>query len=287
MEIWRFTTAILLTFSVASLAVAHEPGLSITYLKRSKIADKSEGLKEPSGLALSHGGKSLWTISDDAKIIYKLGIDGVRNRSDYFKIDSKGLEGITLDSDGDHLYAVQESKNAIIKINVTSETESETHRLSEMQGFSLVEDDFEVDQNNKGLEGITLMPSGDLLVIKEGGPGLLVEVSADLAEIRSVVRLDRDRGFFDDDTEPEAIDFSGICYDNKRNLLWIVSDKAKRVYLFDRAINQVTQSFALGYGQRGEYQEIKKAEGITIDPDTDRLYIVSDEEARLYIYQVR
>ena len=67
----------------------------------------------------------------------------------------------------------------------------------------------------------------------------------------------------------------------------LVSDKAKRLYLFDPTTERVQQSFALGYNLRGAYREIEKAEGVAMNPDTDRLYIVSDEEARLYIYQVR
>ena len=47
------------------------------------------------------------------------------------------------------------------------------------------------------------------------------------------------------------------------------------------------QSLKLGYGHDCEYREIEKAEGIAIDPDENRLYIVSDETARLYTFDIR
>ena len=47
------------------------------------------------------------------------------------------------------------------------------------------------------------------------------------------------------------------------------------------------QSCKLGYGHDGEYQEIEKAEGVAIDPEANRLNVVSDEEARLYVFDIR
>ncbi|CAD7855897.1 MAG: hypothetical protein [Olavius algarvensis Gamma 1 endosymbiont] len=47
------------------------------------------------------------------------------------------------------------------------------------------------------------------------------------------------------------------------------------------------QSARLGYGNKGKYREIEKAEGVAIDPDTHRLYVVSDKEARLYVFDIR
>jgi len=227
-------------------------------------------------------------VDDDKKKIFKLNLDGKLEEHETFNIDTKGLEGAALDATGRFLYVVQESANAIIKINLENKREGLHRPLAEMQGYDIVADDFAGSNENKGLEGITIKRDGGaLFVIKEGKPGLLIEVSADLDRIRSAVRLDREHGFVDDDTADDEVDFSGICYDAKRKFLWIVSDKAKRLFLFDPATNRVVQSFALGYSNDGEYREIEKAEGVVINEISDRLYIVSDRDAHLYVYQVK
>ena len=94
-------------------------------------------------------------------------------------------------------------------------------------------------------------------------------------------------GFRDTEVSADEIDFSDLCYDQSRDCFWIISDEAKRLFLYDWKRNKVIQSAKLGYGKDGEYQEIEKAEGVAIDPDTNRLYVVSDEEARLYVYDIR
>ena len=141
---------------------------------------------------------------------------------------------------------------------------------------------------NKGLEGITFNPdTGTVFVLKEGEPGLLIEISGDLDSIVGAKVLDAANGFMDDDVDGAEIDFSGIQYDQTRSLFWIVSDKAKRLFLYDWGQNQVIQSAALGFEKDGEFQEIEKAEGVAVDPQSSRLYVVSDEEARLYVFDIR
>lgn len=276
------------TISIGFTAVAGEPKPTITFLGRFKIENKSEGLDEPSGLALSRGSQALWTVSDNTKKIFNLSLDGKLKKNDSFEVETEGLEGVALNAAGRFLYTVQESKNVIIKIDLENKREVLFRPLAQMRGYETVADDFRGSENNKGLEGITIRhDDGAVFVIKEGKPGLLIEVSADLDRIRFAVRLDREHGFIDDDTADDKVDFSGICYDSKRKLLWIVSDKAKRLFLFDPVTKRVLQSFALGYSQDGDYREIKKAEGVAIDETSGRLYIVSDEEARLYVFQVK
>jgi len=116
---------------------------------------------------------------------------------------------------------------------------------------------------------------------------LLVEVSADLRKIIDHRVLNADNGFRDTNLSADEIDFSGLCYDTVRRAFWIVSDKAKRVFLYDWAANRVVQSAPLGFGKDGDYKEVEKAEGIAVDPEANRLYLVSDEEARLYVFDVR
>ena len=212
----------------------NEQSFSLTYLDRFNIENEAEGLCEPSGLALSHGQNALWTISDDTKKIFKLSLDGDLKKDDSFEIPDKGLEGVTLDPTGEFLLAVKEESNEIIKIKVDTQEVADRQRLAEMASYDSIAHYFTGSRVNKGLEGITWnKETGTIFVIKEGDPGLLIEVSSDPQKIRSHQVLNEDNGFRDPEVGAEDLDFSDICYDQSRNCFWIISDKAKRLFLYD------------------------------------------------------
>jgi uncharacterized protein YjiK len=264
------------------------PDLSLTYLDRVKIKNKKKGLTEPSGLALSRRRKALWTVSDDTSKVFKLSADGKRLKGKSFKIGEKGLEGLTLDPSGDFLLAVKEDSNEILEISIAAERITARHALSDMAGFGQIAQHFSGGDANKGLEGMAFNQDTDtFFVLKEGDPGLLIEVSRDLGSILGARVLDRSLGFADDDVQGAKIDFSDVQYDTARSVFWIVSDKARRLFLYDWARNRVIQSATLGFGKGGKYREIKKAEGVAVDPRSDRLYVVSDRTARLYVFDIR
>jgi uncharacterized protein YjiK len=272
------------------MAVAQTSALSfgLTYLDRAKIEDEDEGLMEPSGLALSRERDALWTVSDDTRKVFKLSLGGKLAKDQSFKIDEKGLEGIALHPTGDSLLVVKEESNEILTISIASEVVVSRHSLSDMAGFDEIAQHFAGGGANKGLEGITFnQDTGTVFVLKEGEPGLLIEISKDRGKILSARVLDATNGFIDDDVDGPEIDFSGIHYDDTRSRFWIVSDKARRLFLYDWDQNQMIQSAALGFEKDGEFQEIEKAEGVAVDPQSNRLYVVSDEEARLYVFDIR
>ncbi len=266
----------------------NELSFSLTYLDHFEILNEAEGLNEPSGLSLSHDNKSLWVISDDTKKIFNLRLDGDLVEDKSFKIPDRELEGIVLDPTAEFLYTVKEPDNEIIKIKIDTQEVVDRQYLAAMKGFDSIKHLFSGGNANKGLEGITWNTrTGTIVVMKERDPGLLVEVSSNLKMIQSHKLLNDENGFRDTRASPDDIDFSDISYDHGRDCFWIISDKAKRLFLYDCKENKVIQSSKLGYGDNGEYREIKKAEGIAIAPDKNRLYLVSDEEARLYIYDIR
>lgn len=260
----------------------------MTYLAHFDIKNEVEGLNEPSGLALSHERNALWTISDDTKMIFKLSLEGDLNTGESFEIPENEMEGITLDPTGEFLFTVKEDDNEIIKIMIDSQEVVNRQRLAEMLGYDAVAHYFTDGGENKGLEGITWNnETGTIFVMKEGKPGLLMEVSTDLTTIQNHQLLNEENGFRDTEIAADKIDFSDLCYDQSRDLFWIISDKARRLYLYDWKRNKVMQSSTLGYAKDGKYHEIEKAEGFAIDPDTNRLYVASDKEARLYVYDIR
>ena len=261
---------------------------SLTFLDRFKIEDEDAGLTEPSGLVLAHGGDGLWTVSDDTARVFRLGLDGKLDRTRSFDVPDTGLEGITIEPSGTFLFTVKEETNEIIKLDIGRQRVADRRPLAEMAGFDRIAEHFAGGGANKGLEGITWdADTGTLFCLKEGKPGLLIEVQPDLQAIRSHVLLDAHNGFTDPEVSGAEIDYSGICHDPTRAAFWIVSDKARRLYLYAPRDNRVVHSSALGYGKDGAFRKVKKAEGVAFDPASRRLYIVSDEEVRLYVYDVR
>lgn len=261
---------------------------NLTYLDRHDIKDEEEGLTEPSGLVLSNGHDGIWTVSDDTEKVFKLDLEGQVVPSESFEISVAGLEGITLDPTGEFLLTVREESNEIIRMEIAEGEITDQRRLADMAGYDTIAPFFVGGGANKGLEGITWNThTNTIFVVKEGEPGLLVEVSPDLQTIKGHKVLNEDNGFRDTSLSSDEIDFSGLCYDPTRSAFWIVSDQAKRVYLYDWAANQVVDSAPLGYGNDGNYEEVQKAEGVAVDPQANRLYVVSDEETRLYVFDVR
>ncbi len=259
----------------------------LTFLHRFNIKNKAKGLREPSGLVLSYEKNALWTISDDTNKIFKISLSGQLIKGQSFTLADTELEGITLTQDGKFLLVVKESTNELIKINTNTQEISDRQCLSDMQGYDAISDYFSNELNNKGLEGITWNQHAQtLFVLKEANPGLLIEISSDLQTIISHCILNDKNGFSAKGIKSKEIDFSDLCYDQGQKLFWIISDKARRLFLYDRAENKVLQSIKLVYTKKGKDKTIKKAEGIAINLNENRLYIVSDETARLYVFDV-
>ena len=72
-----------------------------------------------------------------------------------------------------------------------------------------------------------------------------------------------------------GIDYSGLCYDVDTGLIWVVSDQAQLLFSWDEQAG-VQASYHL---------PVDKAEGVAIASD-GRIYIVSDADNRLYIFEV-
>ncbi|MDJ0943693.1 MAG: SdiA-regulated domain-containing protein [Kiloniellales bacterium] len=266
------------------LETAGRQSFSLTFLARNKI----DGVTQPSGLALAGDCGGLWTISDKKNEIFKLDLEGEVIDDESFEGPVEELEGIALDHSGGFLLVVDEDSNEIVKFALADQAVADRRRLDQMAGFDQVAAAFAQGDPNKGLEGIAWNgDTGTVFVLKEGEPGLLLEISADLRTIRSHRTLDGQNGFRDPGLDDDEIDFSGIFYDQSRRAFWIVSDKAQRLFLYDWAGNAVVQSATLGYGREGKYREIEKAEGVAVDPKSKRLYVVSDDEERLYVFDIR
>ena len=238
---------------------------------------QKDGIREPSGLAFAADG-SLWTVGDRKRRLFRINKRGqILQRLD---VKNRGFEGITIDSKG-RLCVVDEDSAKILIYDSRSGEELADRSLKNAQGFNQIKRHFAGDRNN-GLEGITFDPTrSEMLLLKEARPGMLIAMNESFDQIKSVLSLDESLGFV---TREAKIDFSGLCYDQQRDLLWIVSHQARHVFCFNRQRRIVTDDFPLLIGKKKN--RIRQAEGIAIDPAGDRAYIVGDNDEKLFVYRI-
>ena len=122
----------------------------------------------------------------------------------------------------------------------------------------------EIHDENQGLEGISFASfNKHLYILNEKDPALLIETDENLNVLTSYLLS-------------FAIDYSGICVDNVNQQLWIVSDESA----------SVTKCTMKGESIVSYRIPVSNPEGIAFDPQTNQLYIISDAEARLYLFKI-
>jgi len=211
------------------------------------VAEKIPVL-EPSGLDLTFDEKKFWVVSDQNSKVYLIDSWGRVVKS--FKVDGEGLEGITVI--GDSTLAVVLERTREVVILDTSGLELKRRKLN-LKG-----------ELNSGLEGITFDPKGKkFYVLNEKQPRLLLTLDEKLNELRR-------------DTLNFSKDVSGIYFDNVNNTLWILSDESQRIFKTDLSGNPI-EEFKIN---------VTQPEGITLNKAHTKLYIVSDKNGSLYVFNL-
>ncbi len=254
--------------------------LELEFVRSHKLRRKKGELREPSGLSVARDGRSLWVVSDDTKRVFRISLDGgiLEDRG----VEARDLEGIAAHPGRDLLLAVQEEANRILELDARNGRCLRNVRLADLEGFEPLAASFAGDAN-KGLEGVAFDADGSrVFVLKEADPVLLIELDPDLERIVSHRRLGPKQGFVSG--SEEALDASGLAPDEAPGNLWIVSDRGRRVVLYDWGQDRVVGSASLPSADGGL---VEKPEGVAYVAATDRLYVVSDKKARLYVYRVR
>ena len=203
---------------------------------------------EPSGLTFSTDLKTLWTVSDENSTAYNLNTDGKILKS--FKLNGFDLEGITALNDSVLVVIFERTRE--VAIVDTSGREIKRYKL-DIPG-----------NDNKGIEGIAFDPASEhFFIIKEKNPCLLFEYDFDFNLLKK-------------DTLTFSSDVSGLYYDKANNFLWILSDENSSVNIIDMQ-REVQQKI---------YFNLSQPEGITYNPDEKLLYVISDSEEEMYIFQI-
>lgn len=272
---------------LAALSAAAQAEGEMRYLGDAKIAVKSEGFDEPSGLSLTADGRGFWAVSDDTSRIFQIDRDGALLRERSLDIDARGLEGVAHDAAHDRLIAVSEDAASLILIPLSDGAPSRL-RLSALHGYDRIAADFERGGANDGLEGAAVHPeTGAVYLLKEKAPRMLLRLDPALTRIEAAHILTAQMGFVDDETPDAKLDVSGLVVDAPRNGLWIVSDTAARAFLFDLA-SGAARSWPLLKGRDAKAKRIKNAEGAALSANGAVLSVVTDDggKSRLYRYAI-
>ncbi len=203
---------------------------------------------EPSGLSLNHQQNGFWTVSDEDSSVYELDSSG--NVTKRIIVNGFDIEGI-VQVDDSTLAIVLERTREVVIID-TNGLERNRKKL-DLDG-----------ELNGGLEGITFDDSTNhYFIVNEKNPSLLLELDASLNEIRR-------------DTLKIAKDLSGIFYDSSTEIFWFLSDEDNRIIKTDKNLT-IINKFKI---------KVTQPEGITINRDGTRIYIVSDKYEKLYVYAI-
>jgi len=179
------------------------------------------------------------------------------NRPEIFRIDTTGkvlgsipvnasdIEGVAVSNSGDTLYIVEETASLLSTVL--------------MNGTKISSMPVVVRTNPQhSLEGVSVDNAGRLVVINEKAPTMLLEFAGGVEVRRLLLSY--------------SSDISDICYDISGDCYWIVSDESQRVL-------KLSRTGAL----LGEWSiPVQQGEGIAFI--RDRCYIVSDVDAKLYVF---
>lgn len=213
------------------------------------ISSHSLNVPKPSGLTMGSNGNELWTVSDKpTNKIYQLDLEG--NVITTLPYSGDDLEGITYSKYDNTLWVVEEGLSEVVHIRTDGSVIQRYHL-----GLG--------ETPNKGLEGISILPNKNIVVLNEKSPGLLVELNSEFT-IVNIVYLDF------------AKDYSGVCFDEIRDKYWILSDENKRLFLWDQE-NGVSTEFFI---------DCPQPEGIAVDYENNLVYIVSDSSEKLYVFKI-
>ncbi|AFG36181.1 SdiA-regulated domain-containing protein [Spirochaeta africana] len=221
-------------------------------------------IEDPSGLTLDRSGAFLWTVSDmRGDGVYAITFEGeILAKLSY---EGHDLEGITQDPRDGSLYLAEERRREIVHIDRTG---------AELRRFPV---DVPVNELNTGLEGIAFNPHRNILYLaNQNIPRWLLEINLDPdapnsqpGDILRRLQADFPPPYF-------LLELSGLWYDAEYDELWIVSDQSAKIVVVD-------SSYRI---QRGWQLTRVGFEGIAVDRAAGKLYLVNDEENRLYVYDL-
>jgi uncharacterized protein YjiK len=242
----RFITALIILLSVISCRKTENPFGDTLVL----LAWYSLPISETSGLSYYNRDDRLLTVSDLTGRVYIISTLG--EVLDSLTYQGKDPEGVAFDRNNSIIFVAEEKLNEVVELDTLG---NEVNRFKVELG-NLIQ--------KHGLEGITYNPiTGNLLLVSEKLPGLLIEVT------RAGVEVSRRVLSF-------ALDYSSVFFDPHNSSLWILSDESETLTRVDTTGSPI-KTWKTG---------IKKGEGLVVDSKNGLVYIVTDDDSRLHVFKI-
>jgi uncharacterized protein YjiK len=201
-------------------------------------------VSEPSGLAYCPKTNTLYMVSDGFQEIYEMSLKGEILRT--IPVTSPDMEGIVLSKNYDTLLIVEEGNYQVVKY---LQDGTRVGSFKDVTG----------PNTKHAIEGITIDDAYKIYLLNEKDPCRLVCLSYDGTELWR-----KDISY--------TLDISEVCYDKKTDCLWMLSDESKALMKLSKDGNLL---------QRWDIP-IEQAEGLAMTED--KIYIVSDQEAKMYVF---
>lgn len=226
---------------------------------------------EPSGIAraanggfwiVSDGAPELFVIDDDGTVGDQRAVDGVGDAGDW--------EGVAELSNG-QLLVVSETNRDLLVIDPTVAAVVRRVSISELAANEDQADLLRAGGANQGLEGVTVDGQGNVWVVKEREPALLVQVDAELDRVISVsdptaalaIALGR---------ESNEIDLSGLTVDPETpDVLWITSHTAGAIVQWDTSTMQLGQVLLVATPKIEGLAFATNGRAFAVDDDSNQL----------------
>ncbi len=214
-------------------------------------------IEDPSGIDIDPLTGDLFIVSDERnKGVYRVTKEGdIVSKLSYRGDD---LEGLTVDPYNRLIWVIEERKRKIVKLD--------------FDGHILDQHSLDIPQNrqNDGIEGITKdLYNRVFYVVNQRNPQQFLKLDHNY---KVLVHLK--------EQELEHLnlrDLSGLYYHHEMKKLWIVSSRSKEVIIVEPETFKVLQRFKV---------DISKPEGLAVSVDSDRLYVVCDDENKLYVFTI-
>lgn len=244
-------TLLLLNCSTSADSETFPEGLQLTYISSFDL-----DIEDPSGLAIDSSGDFLWTVSDsNGGHIYMITFDG--QIIGHLPYEGNDMEGITMDPRNETLWVAEERFRTILQFNRDGNLLEEVHVP------------VTANELNEGLEGIAINPeNGHIYIVNQKNPIAFIELDEEMTVVRNVD--------IDFEMPYSVTDLSGLFYDTVHRQIWMVSDESQKIVVTDLDLNPI------------HYFDLDriKFEGIALDLSSDTVYLVNDEENKLYVFRL-
>lgn len=202
-------------------------------------------IPEASGMAIYKDGTFL-SVSDSTSQAYVFSMEGIVLKTLVYV--GKDLEGVVYIPGDEIIFVLEENSDEVVQLD--------TNGLE--QGRFKVP--LEKENPKHGLEGISYNPENKhLYVISEKLPARLFELSLD-----GELLHEYDLNF--------AEDYSSVFYDPIIDRLWILSDDSETL----------TRTTLTGAPEITYDTRVKKGEGLVVDSESSRVYIITDTNSAVY-----